>query len=80
MYILTERTVDDDAIFEDKKPIEAIELMVKATEYLIHPKKNDDYFDRWNDSHMQGKKNTIPLDLDGFEWLAKTVDNLILLT
>jgi len=52
MYILTERTVDDDAIFEDKKPIEAIELMVKATEYLIHPKKNDDYFDRWNDSHM----------------------------
>jgi hypothetical protein len=25
-------------------------------------------------------KNTIPLDLDGFEWLAKTTDNLILMT
>jgi hypothetical protein len=51
MYILSERAIDDDAFLDDPNPIEAIGLMIKATEYLIHPKKNYDYWDKWNEGH-----------------------------
>ena len=48
MYILSERALDDDALFEDKHPITAVQEMISAAEYLINPYKNNDYWDRWN--------------------------------
>ena len=52
--------------------------LISATEHLVTSMSHE----AWEESSsLTGySKNAIPLDIIGFKWLAKTVDNIIITT
>lgn len=78
MNILTERNLHEkvwEGVKDDKIVHDMMASMVKATSNLIMANRKTPVYA--NDTSLSGIKNTIPLDLNGFTWLAKTVDYII---
>ena len=72
---MTERTYHENALTDVEEPVPLMASMIEATERLI--RANNASIEA-KESSLQGRKNAIPLDLESFEWIAKTVSNLIL--
>jgi len=76
LFSLTERGLRDEIWTEEIADSAVVTRnLVKATTVLI---KGNHFSLYEEDSTLTGEKNTIPLCIDGFRWLAKTVDNLIM--
>ena len=78
MNILTERNLHEkvwEGVKDEKTVHDMMASMVKATSNLIMANRKTPVYA--NDTSLSGIKNTIPLDLNGFTWLAKTVDYII---
>ena len=77
MNILTERNLHEklwEGVKEETVHV-MMASMIKATSNLVMANRKTPVYA--NDTSLSGIKNTIPLDLNGFTWLAKTVDYII---
>ena len=78
LNILTERNLHEK-VWEGVEEVQVHDMMaslVNATSNLITADRKTPVYANTTSS-LSGIKNTIPLDLNGFTWLAKTVDYII---
>jgi len=75
MYILSQRSFTEKLWDGQSDRSKVVADMVTATTNLIMANQ---FIPADAASSLAGQKNTIPIDMEGFEWLAKAVDNLIL--
>ena len=82
MYILSERTRNENALQDEKDPSSIVKNMITATSNLIKANRNtkaESNFNKFASNVMGLSKTTIPLCETGFKWLAKTVSNIVLM-
>ena len=76
MYILTERSIHE-TVWEGVE--DAPKVMQDMSTALFNLLSANRFTPEDNNSSLAGKKMVIPVDMQGFEWLAKTTDNLIMM-